>query len=362
MSVTKNYQYNRTESEGSHEYLTEFDGIRTFEKYKSNGFIKCKLFHGNGFSVIIPDQIYIGNEEVRWIQPLFFGANLISKTDEYIECKLWVDISFGACLEITFRNSDHVNTLCDGSELYKCKILGPEDLIKYSTGIARWNEDGVPQIQLFHHTKEETKLKILESGYFLPSSWNIQGNKKLSNIKYVYFACLDKIQYEEDLRQIAMANRGKIGFRLDQNFSNNPDLILEVYRENTSNRTHSISKWIDTSFLTSQPAYKHSPPGNAVYYEIVQPFTYRVGLLPGTVLKIQDEQVEASDVKQLGYIVLGDATRIEGLSAPFDEEETEEILKIEKQSCCKNNLEFWMEQSNKNHFDKIHPEHVEIES
>lgn len=177
----------------------------------------------------------------------------------------------------------------------------------------------------------------------------------------MYFTCLDKIQCEEDLRQIAMANRGKIGFRLDQNFTNNPDLILEVYRENTFNRNHCISTWIDSSALASQPVYKHSPPGNAVYYEIVLPFTYRVGLLPDTILRIQNKQVEASDVKQLGYIVLGDATRHEGLSAPFDEEETEEILKIEKRSCCKNNIEFWMEQSNKNHFGLIHPGHVGIE-
>ncbi len=362
MPLTKNYQYNRIESETGHEYLTDFDGIRAFDKHSTEGYIKCKLFHGNGFSLVTPDQIYFGNKELWWIQPLYYGANLIAKTDEYIECKLWVDISFGACLEITFRSSDHVKTLCDGSEIYKCTILGPENLANYSTGRARWKGIGVPQVQLFHHTKGETKSKILKSGHFLPSSWNIQGNKKLSNIKYVYFTCLDRIIFEEDLRQIAMANHGKIGFRLDQNFSNTPDLILEVYRENTLNRNHSIAEWVDSSLLTSQPVYRHSPPGNSVYYEIVQPFTYRVGLKPDTVLKITEDQVEATDKKQLGYIVLGDATTMEGLVAPFDEEETEQILKIEEQSDCKTNLDFWVEQSNKNHFEKIQTENLTFES
>jgi len=362
MSFTKNYRYNRIESESGHEYLIDFDGKRTFDKYSNDGFIKCKLFHGNGFSLFTPDQIYIEDKKLRWIQPLYYSANLISKTDTFIECKLWVDISFGVCLEITFRNSDHVITLSDGSELYKCKILGPENLTKYSTGLARWKENGVPQVQLFHHTKKETINKIIKSGYFLPSSWNIQGNKKLSNIKYVYFTCLNKILFEDDLQQIAMSNHGQMGFRLDQNSSDEPDLILDVYRENTLNRDNSISKWIDSSFLTSQPVFKHSPPGDSVYYAIVQPFTHRVGLKPDTVLKITDEQVEATDIRQLGYIVIGDATTREGLVAPFDEEETEQILKIEEQSCSKNNLEFWMERSNKNHFGKISTETIEFES
>ena len=346
----KNLRYNRMESNTGHKYLHDFNGLRSFEKNLFEGFIKCKLFHGNGFSLIIPDQVYVETSQLWWIQPLFFAPNLISKTDDYIECNIWVDISFGACIQITFRNNEFIRRLSDGSEIYKCKILGPERLEEYAIGRARWKGEGNPQIHLFHHTKEETIGKIIASGHFLPSSWNIQGNKKLVNIKYVYFTCLESIKYDEDLSQIAMANHGKLGFCLDQNFSGYPDLVIDVYRENTLNRRHTISLWVESSLLAPQPVYKHSPPGNSVYYEIVQPLTHRIGLEPGTTLKISGDQVETANVKQLGFAVLGDATSIEGLEAPFHEAETCQVVKIEIQDGCTTNLDFWMEHSNKDHF------------
>ncbi len=159
-----------------------------------------------------------------------------------------------------------------------------------------------------------------------------------------------------------MVNHGKLGFRLDQNFSDHPDLILDVYRENTLNGRHTSTQWVDASLLAPQPIFKHSPPGNAVYYEIVLPFTYRVGLKPDTVLNIVDDQVEATDIKQLGFFILGDATSLEGLKAPFDEEDTKEKLKIERQNGSSTNLDFWVEHSNKDHFAKISLEQIEIES
>lgn len=55
-----------------------------------------------------------------------------------------------------------------------------------------------------------------------------------------------------------------------------------------------------------------------VYYEIVSPFIYRI-------------VSESNKPKSFDYIIVGDCQTISELEAPYNEENTEEILKIEKQ-------------------------------
>ena len=54
--------------------------------------------------------------------------------------------------------------------------------------------------------------------------------------------------------------------------------------------------------------------------------------------------------KSLGYIVIGEATTIKGLAAPFDEENTEEKLKIEYMKKPEEIVTFWKNNANTNQF------------
>ena len=54
----------------------------------------------------------------------------------------------------------------------------------------------------------------------------------------------------------------------------------------------------------------------------------------------------AAPKKRFDYIVVGDATTVEGLAAPYDEEDTRFLLKIERPSPGTNIFEFWFEHGN----------------
>jgi hypothetical protein len=118
---------------GEHIYLPR-RGAAEYGSTEFKGFIKCKLAHGLGYSVLIPDFIFLGEDGRHWIQPLSYHAPLLGKLDEYIECVMTVDISCAQMVRLRFKNSDFVQKFQDGSELYSCSIVGPDDLETYTTG------------------------------------------------------------------------------------------------------------------------------------------------------------------------------------------------------------------------------------
>ena len=296
----------------------------------------------------------MNDKEAFWIQPLFFGPPHLTKFDNDILCRFVVDISFGHKLMVEFSSSGFISRLQDGSEFYKCSISGTPNLHEFSTGQFQLSKQNEPFLKLYHHTSKETKDKIQKSGYYKPSSWNIQGNKKLNNVGYVYFTCLDKIKTDDDLIQIAMASDGRIGLRVDQNLSNLPDVILDVYRDSTLKRKENISHFVRADILSPQHIYLHRTPpdGLPVYYGIVKYFIYRIGIEPDTKLFFNKEHIETQNLqlKRFDYIILGDASTLEGLEAPYDEENTQQVFKIEKVDKEKNILEFWFNHSNQDHF------------
>ncbi len=333
-----------------------------------NGYLKCKLVHAPTFSVIIPDQIYLENEGDCWFQPLAFTANILCKTDKNIMGELSIDISMGHTLKIDTSNYDFVRNFDDGSCLYKCQIKGPKKLKEYATGHSYFRKDFTPVLKLYHHTEPETKEEILKCKYLIGSKWNIQGTKKLTNVSYAYFTCLDKISKPNDLKHIAMASDGKIHLIVDD--FNVPgilplnwqclygDKILElmVRRENTLNRKATLSFFVDSTKLASQHIYRHVfTNSNPSYYEICNPFIYRVGLHPNGHLHFEDNNhlaYNSSKIVNFNYVVVGDSTTLEGLSAPYDEENTKDIFKIEKMKNDENILDYWFKESNKDHFSK----------
>jgi hypothetical protein len=356
----KNFRFNRIEKKGRHRYLDDFGGMRRFSAFEFDGLIKCKLVHHERYSVVLPDQIFFkAGNKLYWLQPLYFSGNLVSWFGDLGFCDLGIDISYGECLRVRFKSADVVSWLKDGSILYNCIIRGPKYLYRYRTGEAKI-ENGIPYIKLYHHTSRDSKKGIEEGCEYWSSNWNIQGSKKSKNISYLYLTSLPEISNIDDLTQIAMSSQGRLPFRVDSNFTSVPDLILDVYRESTNNRTYTLSHWVDTSFLSPQPCYRHHPPNGLGYHEIVSPFIQRIGAEFESTIAINSERLFPLNLKSLGFVVVGDATTIDGLAAPFDEENTEEKLKIEYMSNPKEIISFWVENANTNQVDNKIIEEIEF--
>lgn len=345
-------RFNRIRRYGQRIYLDAFDrSQRAFGDQAYAGYVKCKLAHGKRYSLVIPDQIYVlVGGDLHWIQPLFFSGSFISRSDHGDVCDLFVDISRGQVLRIRFESQALVERLRDGSILYGCSIHAPKFLHRYTTGPAKL-VDNRPRIKLYHHTTADSKDAILKGQYFRTSAWNIQGNKKCTNIAFLYLTSLPRVECVADLQSIAMSHFGKMAFRVDDNFTNNPDLVLDVYRESTNNRTHTIGAWAFAEDLAPQPCYRHVPPNGPGYHEVVSPFIHRIPSTPGGIVEIREELLQPQQSELLFHAIVGDATTIDGLRAPFDEEHTNELLKTERIEPPDDIVSFWIANPNMNHYD-----------
>lgn len=357
-----NKQFNRYERAGLHVYETKFNEHDWSTRHE--GRLKCRLVHGRGFSLVVPDLLFVGPAFESWIQPLQFLPNLVQKTDADVFGSVWVDISGGANVRVDFRSKGLIRQLDDGSELYSCTIHGPADLSQRATGACEWR-GGSPFLRLFHHSTEAAIDGIRKSGAFRLSRWNIQGTKELEHVGYVYFTPLDAILCDADLQQIAMASEGEIFLATDQ--YQGPMVVtrgaavprdvlrLEVYRANTADRRHSLAVWVEASALGAQHLQRHAPPGRPVYYEIVGPFIHRVGAAQGQVVPLVGDTLDPSAVRRrFDYVIVGDATTVDGLGAPYDEEHTKHIAKIERPG--NGILPFWFENGNAELFSRLTPE------
>ena len=284
--------------------------------------------------------------DFSWFQFYSFVPNQFTKfSDEEIFGTIGVDIAFGHTLRVTISNEWHVSNLADHSNLFKCRITGPENLMNFGTGTGKVIND-VPYIHLYHHTLSATKELILGSSNYRGSQWNLQGPKKLENICYAYFTSLDVITKPSDLKMIAMANDGKLQMIMDVS---REVVEITVYRESTENRTATLQQLIDTTIIPNNHIWMHTHDTNGtIYYELCSPFIYRIGLQPDTILPFQGKQIDRIDnVMTTGYLVLGDATTKVGLLAPFDEEHTTHLFKIEPfYNLNGNMLKFWFDNGN----------------
>ncbi len=254
--------------------------------------------------------------------------------------------------------SDFLRNYDDGSQLYKCELLVPDDAGEYAIGKAEVDDMWNIKLELFHHTNPDVKKLILESGKLLGSKWNIQGNNELKNSEHIYFTPLHEIRMDQDLEKIAMSNEEEIKLIRD-NF-NLPNalfpgwkekykddiLVMKVYRENKENRTATLSYMVPADYISPQHILKHNPHGGAVYYEISTPFIQRTKIKKNTVLEFNGKLIkESQNVTFHDFIIIGDATKLDGLKATYDEENTTHIFKIEFLG-DKTMLEFWFENAN----------------
>jgi hypothetical protein len=258
---------------------------------------------------------------------------------------------------VVFWQKDLLQQFSDGSELYSCIFQGPVGLEQFAFGESVYTlEASSLLVKLFHHTTAAKKESILKSGEFWLSPWNIQGTeKKLANVGYVYFTPVEKIATPADLKLIAMASDGLLTMMID-NFNLPPILppdwrtrfagqilALDVYRESTTGRTDTLAFTIDVTALAPQHIWRHGPANDHVWYEISAPFVQRVGLLPGNTLRFAGPDIlsDTLQLKRFEYLIVGDARKVSGLAAPYNEEETTNILKIETNVGKGGILEFW---------------------
>lgn len=351
MRGTLNKRFNRREYFQKHYYSEDF-GTEKLQNFRHEGYIKCKLMHTDvnkfGGSIIIPELILLESNPLKFIQPLAFFPNLIAKTDEETSCTMWIDISCGQIIKVEFTGRQKLRTLEDSSEIYKCTIYGPQDLGHYYTGEAQFIEDYRLFLKLYHYTTNEFAELIIRDNWLKDSAWNFAGNLELENIGYIYFTCLDEIKCEGDLQQIAMSSKGKLRLRTDHS---NRILTLDITQKDASKLQCQLSYHIEASAIAPNHLFRHTDDRGFVWYQICSPFIYRIGVTPpGVGIIYVNNEITSSGVKTFDYIISGDSTYTDGLRAPYDEENTQYIYKVEKLSHDTNILDFWMDNPNTDHF------------
>lgn len=308
------------------------DAFPTRNRPTNDGLIKMKLVHAPGLSILLPDVLLINfNGKWKWFQPQFFSPCHLSFLGDQAYGQLSVNLNEELQLFIGITKDRLVRRFRDGSQLYRCRIAGPADLEGYSAGRCSVSDDHDILLDLFHHTLPQTVELIRQSGHFRASAWNIQGTRELCNIGYAYFTSLPAIRSDEDLQAIAMASTGKLVMR-PTNASSWKDLVvIDVYRQNTLDRTATITVSVPVEMIATQHVYQHAPRGEPVYYEACHPAIARIGLQPGRVIQFDGARLcySESDLKRLNYVILGDADTREGLIAPYDEENTASKFLIE---------------------------------
>jgi len=360
--MKENLRLDRKESSSEHHY-NQIRGEKPLESFQHEGFVKCKLIHSKGKSIIVPDLVYIltGDSEFEWIQFYSFLPCILTKfSEDEIIGSFPIDISFGHILRITITNEWHQHNLPDNSNLFKCRIEGPENIMGFTSGKGEVI-DGTPHIVLYHHTLPKFKDLIEADSFFKCSAWNYQGTKELSNFAYCYFTSLPTIVQSNDLKMIAMASDGKVQLIID---GSDEIVEIEVYRENTANRTATLKMLIDSTVIENNHLWDHETNNGQVYYEKSNAFIYRIGVELGKTIQYNNQRIDRQDgMKLLRYLIIGDAKAKDGITAPFDEEETEQIFKIEPFPDNDNNiLKFWFSNGNTDLYTRKEIEELKTKS
>jgi hypothetical protein len=331
-----------------------------------NGFVKLRLGHSRKGSVFVVEHIFLATSS-GWIflEPSFFGPPSLSFTPRGRHQAIFsADVlaprgSLGARLILTIEPKDLRKLYPGGSQLYWCRIDGPSNLAEFSAGLAQRTKDGDFALRLHHHTNDAGHDGITGSGHFRTSDWNLQGSRKLINVKHVYFTTLPSIETEDDLSRIAMASAGRLHFQTTEETATQI-LGMGVYRADTNGRTRTIEVDVPAASLAPPHLYYHpSVDRQPAYYEIIGPEILRIAMFPTEVVPIAGLAVlpAASKQKAFNYVVLGHAGTLAGLAAPYDEEATDEVMFLEDLPPGVDVFEFWRANQNS---DLVTGRHKEV--
>jgi hypothetical protein len=298
------------------------------------GFLKCRLVHLLDFSIIVPDLVFLTGDEKKFFSPQFFDPNRIifgAGGEETNLCILPIGLIGDTDIQVAFFGHGLVKKCADGSFMYHCLFRADPKNLPEAQGQWRHQGDRI-EIALFHHTTSDGHAGILNSGDIWSSAWNIQGTRKLENVAYGYFTSVPKIRGEAQLLEIAMSSQGVAHF-VPSNLPYDPQFAqpLKVYRQSTGDRDHTLRFWIDVETVSPNHLWYHPPGQGGAYYECVLPKVFRIAVEPGQTLKFEDDGLshKPSDCKSLGYVIVGDAASPGGLFAPYNEEQTEYLGKVD---------------------------------
>ncbi len=292
------------------------------------------------------DTLY-RNDGLVWFQPFFFTANQLVKDGTEITTTIYVDLSWGHRYELRFMNSGFVRRYDDGSQLFRCTLRGPRHLMRLSSGTARWYANRRIALKVFHHTTALAASQI-KASRLRASSRNILGDRYTSNYGYAYVTALDRISTVEDLAMIAMADAGIVTYRLDPKPTGGENIVASsIYNQGVADRAAAVSLEVDAAHLVPPYLWRHY--GCPTYYEVFQPFNYRIALQPGAELPLQPEQVSPDILKPHGFALVGRTDDPMKILAPLRERDAE-VLKVElgdETDLCT----FWFEHANTNLYD-----------
>ena len=315
----------------------------------ADGYLKYRLAHSDWGSFVVIDAVFTQavNSAHGWAfhMPSFYGPPRLvfdvpneSGGPGHGYSVMMMNANLAGprgtspiAVNLVTKSTDIVKTYSDGSCLAACRIQHDVPLQSHRSGFARRVGEDF-ELKLFHHTKRATEPLIRQSGHFLGSQWNLQGTRKLTNVSYVYFTALSRIRGEDDLQRIAMSSQDVLvlrGMAAIPGFAD-PVTEMRVLRSDTASRSATLSYWVPVELIAPNHLLKFSPMEGA-YYESVLPEVVRVGLKPGQTLSITNDRVFAEEAsrKNFQYVICGDASSRDGLQAPYDEEETKQIIHLE---------------------------------
>jgi len=316
------------------------------------GYLKCRLVHMDDRSFVLPDVLMVNGQTQVFYSPQFFHPNQIGwfGGDGSADfCRIYVEALGRVDFEIAFFKSGLVKLCADGSCIYECAFRSVDtDILPEPQGLWR-RVDSLFELALYHHTTEEGARGIQESGHLRSSAWNIQGTKTLANIAYGYFTCIPKMEHVMDLIEVAMAENGQALF-LPTNAPNDAQFAvrLDVYRRAVRDIEVPLLFWVDVEVISPSHLWLHVPLDAATYYEIVLPKVFRVGVNPGQVLPIEGTQLKIAtpQCRNFEYVIVGEADTFQGLVAPYREEETTQLAKVDIIPAGSEIIERWYEKRN----------------
>lgn len=268
-------------------------------------------------------------------------------------CRLQIVTQNAVLLLVVFFARDRIKVYSDGSVLYRCRFTKLDGSEKpMPTGSWRERDDTL-ELRLFHHTNAEGRAGIESSKEIWGSRRNIQGNRWLENIAYGYFTSVPTIRAEEDLIAIAMSSSGKTGLMpTNTPYEVKYATLVPIPPQTAAQRSHALTFWVDCSLLAPNHLWMHQPTGKPAYYEIVLPKVFRVGLQVGKSILVDGNEVQVppADRKEFSYVIVGDADSQEGLEAPYNEEKTTKVARIESIGLNDDIIAFWKRNGNTDQF------------
>lgn len=300
-----------------------------------HGYLKCRLVHKKNGSFVLPDVLMASGRNQAFYSPQFFFPNHIAffGGDGSADfCKFRLGLLGKVDVEIIFFRTRLVKQCSDGSFIYKC-AFNTIDTKQLPAPQGTWRKRGRQfELALYHHTTKKGEKGIKKSQELWSSSWNIQGTQKLANIAYGYFTSIPKIKNVFDLMEVAMADNG-LAFFLPTNARVDALLAtsLPVYQRNPQDIEVPLMFWVDVEVISPSHLWMHPPIDDAVYYEIVLPKVFRIGVEPNQTIPFAGNRLNLAsrDCHNFKYVIVGDADTHQGLTAPYHEEETLQVAKVD---------------------------------